>query len=98
VIEVKGYPSNRYVKDLPSRGIKKGDQKPTPPNLQAKHWFTETLLSLLIENPKRKWHMLGLGLPEFAIYRDPLRKIQHKTLSITCFMVDKEGSARYRPL
>jgi hypothetical protein len=91
VIEVKGYPWDRYAKDIPRWGIKKGDPKPTPPNLQAKHWFAQALLTLLIEKQKGKWHLLGLGLPKFEIYQGLLRKIHHKELGITCLMVDKEG-------
>lgn len=46
LVEVKGYPSDRYVRDNPRRNIKKGDLKPTSPRLQARHWFAEALLSL----------------------------------------------------
>jgi len=40
IIEVKGYPSKYYVGTE-----KQGQKKPTHPNLQAKHWFSEALLS-----------------------------------------------------
>jgi hypothetical protein len=36
--KVKGYPSVRYV-----RGSKRGQVKPTRPQVQARHWFAEAL-------------------------------------------------------
>lgn len=38
IIEVKDYPSDKYV-----RGPDKGKKKKTPPNLQAKQWLGEAL-------------------------------------------------------
>ncbi len=40
IIEVKGYPTTVHTK-----GKDKGKPKPTNPKLQAKHWFSEALLS-----------------------------------------------------
>jgi hypothetical protein len=47
VIEVKDYPSKYYV-----RGKKKDKPKPTPPELQATHWFAEAIFSVLLKNLK----------------------------------------------
>jgi len=49
IIEVKGYPTTYYAK-----GPKKGQPKPTKPKLQAKHWFSEALLSSIFNYQRQK--------------------------------------------
>jgi hypothetical protein len=39
-VEVKGFPSARYA-----RGPKAGQPQPKPRTLQARHWFSEALLT-----------------------------------------------------
>jgi hypothetical protein len=95
IVEVKGYPSNKYV-----GGEKKGQKKPTNPNLQAKHWFGEALLSLLIaksENPKCK---TVIGLPKFKTYENLISKLNtvREKLGIAVILVDKEGNVNARNL
>jgi hypothetical protein len=74
------------------RGIKKGDPKPTDPRLQAKHWFAELLLSLLIQKSKGPATLLAMGLPKFETYQRLLNKTEHKKLGFTCFIVDQDGN------
>ncbi|MBA7622762.1 hypothetical protein ES703_30148 [subsurface metagenome] len=92
IVEVKGYPSDKYVKDNPKRGIKKGDPKPTDPRLQAKHWVAELLLSLLIQKSKGPAALLAMGLPKFETYQRLLDRIGYKKLGFACFIADKDGN------
>jgi Holliday junction resolvase-like predicted endonuclease len=88
VIEVKGYPSRYYV-----RGKKKGKLKPTPPELQATHWFAEAILSVLLkksEDPKIK---IAIGLPDFEKYRELINKIKfvRREIGIEFYLVKENG-------
>ena len=58
LVEVKGYPSNRYY-----RGPKKGQLKPTPPTSQARHWFAGALLSALLMKTQYPWSSRYATLP-----------------------------------
>lgn len=89
IVEVKGYPSDKYV-----RGPDLGEKKPTDPKLQAKHWFGEALLALLMaksENPDCK---IVIGLPSFKKYRDLLNKMKFvmKKLDMGYILVDERGN------
>ena len=88
VIEVKGYPSTRYV-----RGEKKGKLKPTPPNLQAKHWFSEALLSVIRVKSQNPMVEIGIGLPKFQKYVQLISDVEilKKCLGIKFYMVKKDG-------
>jgi len=65
VIEVKGYPPRYYVV-----GKKKGQPKPTHPNLEAKHWFADALLSVVVEKSRNPKIKVGIGLPLFPKMRN----------------------------
>ena len=88
IIEVKGYPSDKYV-----RGPNKGMKKPTNPNLQAKHWFGEALLALLKAKSKTPSCKIAIGLPKFRIYDRLLEEINFviEKLEIGYVLVDKDG-------
>ena len=88
VIEVKGYPSTRYV-----RGEKKGKLKPTPPNLQAKHWFSEALLSVIRVKSQNSMVEIGIGLPKFQKYVQLISDVEilKKCLGIKFYIVKKDG-------
>jgi hypothetical protein len=63
-VEVKGYPSRYYV-----RGPRQGEMKPTPPNLQAKMWYSHALvpaMRLRGEDPDARSVM---AFPDFEVYR-----------------------------
>jgi len=89
IIEVKGYPSDKYVS-----GPNKGMRKPTKPNLQAKHWFGEALLALLKAKSKNSLCKIAIGLPIFRIYEKLLEEINFviEKLEIGYILVDKNGN------
>lgn len=70
IMEVKGYSSDKYVS-----GPKKGKKKRTDPKLQAKHWFGEALLSLLIAKSKNPSYKIAVGLTKFRVYEKLLEDI-----------------------
>jgi Holliday junction resolvase-like predicted endonuclease len=90
IIEVKGYPSTKYVS-----GADKGKKKPTNPKLQAKHWFSEALLSLLIAKCK-DWDntSIALGLPRFEKYEELYLKMKpfNEKTGIKYYFVNKSGT------
>lgn len=91
LVEVKGYPSRRYV-----RGPKAGEAKPTPPGLQARHWFAEALLSALLRQDEMPRAQLALGFPDKSRYRDLLEKTQSalRALGVRIFLVSEDGIVR----
>lgn len=72
VLEVKGYPSDKYV-----RGPNKGKKKPTNPKLQAKHWLSEALLSLLIAKGEDPSCRIAIGLPKCERYDELVGKLDY---------------------
>jgi hypothetical protein len=88
IIEVKGYPSDKYVS-----GNKKGSAKRTDPRLQAKHWFAEALLSLLLAKARNMNIKIILGFPRFPRYHKLLEEISPvaKKLDLGCIFVAENG-------
>lgn len=74
IIEVKGYPTRFHTK-----GINKGAPKITKPELQAKHWFNEVIMTALLnynnfkDEPNLK---LAIGLPKFETYEKLAKNIE----------------------
>lgn len=95
IIEVKGYPSDKYVS-----GSNKGMKKPTNPNLQAKHWFGEALVALLIAKSRDPGCKIVVGLPSFKIYRDLVDKIEFvmRELDIGFILVDERENVEVKGL
>ena len=95
IIEVKGYPSDKYV-----RGPDKGNKKRTNPNSQAKHWFGEALLSLLIARSKNPNFKIAIGLPKFRVYEGLLEKVNFviEKMEIGYILVDEEGKSKAKGL
>ena len=94
IIEVKGYPSKRYVK-----GEKKGKLKPTPPNLQATHWFAEAIFSVIREKSKDKTIKIGIGLPKFPRYLKLINEVNALTfLDLKFYIVSKNGRVEIRKI
>jgi hypothetical protein len=65
LVEVKGYPATVY-----QRGIKKGQPKPTKPDVQARHWYSEVLLLAILrqteaDNPTTE---VAIVLPSHPVY------------------------------
>lgn len=88
IMEVKGYPSDKYVS-----GPKKGKKKRTDPKLQAKHWFGEALLSLLMPKSKNPESKIIIGLPKFKVYERLLEKVKFvmEKLEFGYVLVDENG-------
>jgi hypothetical protein len=88
IFEIKGFPSDKYVS-----GEKKGQKKPTPPNLQATHWFAEALLSLIIAKSKEHETNIAMGLPFKEKYKELINKITYfrKQFALTFYLVDENG-------
>lgn len=85
VIEVKGYPTSFYT-----NGINKGRSKKTNPKHQAKHWFSEALLSCIFNYKKHKenkYLTLSIALPYFYRYEE-------LTDSVTDYFTDQKISLR----
>lgn len=88
-IEVKGYPSEYY-----RRGPQKGQMKPTNPSLQARHWFSNALLSALLLRESHPLAERALGLPDVPTYRRLLERTQAdlRALGIGAFLVKEDGT------
>ncbi len=74
IIEVKGYPTNIYT-----NGTNRGKPKPTNPKLQAKHWFTDVLISCIFNYKKHKMNgnfKLAIGLPLNDRYLELIGKVE----------------------
>jgi hypothetical protein len=90
LVEVKGWPSTTYA-----RGERAGQPKPTPPSMQATHWFAE-LLTSLIRRGAEGGSRLAMGLPDMSRYRNLLGEAAWalERLGITVYLVAADGAVR----
>lgn len=88
LIEVKGWPSNKYMD-----GPRAGQSKNTNSNTQARHWFSHALLKLMIEGSRHNRARIVLALPEFQTYRRLAEKTHRafKKLGYEIWFVDQHG-------
>ncbi len=88
IIEVKGWPSDKYVD-----GKKQGQHKPTSPTLQAKHWLSEAFLTVIRRKTEYPDCALGIALPYYKRYVDLLKDIDWAidSLGIRIFFVEEDG-------
>ena len=88
LIEVKGYPSNKYVD-----GSKQGLVKKTQPTLQAHHWFSDAFLSVVRRKNKFPNSVIAMGLPEFQRYLDLIEEAKwaFEKLGIRTFIIKSTG-------
>jgi len=93
VIEVKGYPTGFYTK-----GERLGEKNRTNPKLQAKHWFSEGILSCLVNHSKHKASgdfLLALAFPLMERYRELIRKVEDyftdNNIPFKVYFVDENG-------
>ncbi len=73
-IEVKGYPTTIHT-----QGANKGKPKSTNPKLQAKHWFSEAILSCFFNYKELKNDSqlrVSLGFPKFDRYEEIIYKVE----------------------
>ena len=98
VIEVKGYPSNKYVQDTDR--YTKGESKKTNPSTQARHWFSEALTSILLTKSEDPAKEIGLGFPRKDVYINYLNRMSYirGKLDIYALLVDESGKVQmYHP-
>jgi hypothetical protein len=69
-VEVKGFPGTVYA-----RGERAGQPKPTSPNLQARHWLAEALLTAVLLRDSDARTEIALAFPDVPRYRQLLGKI-----------------------
>ncbi|WP_165749984.1 YraN family protein [Cellulophaga sp. Z1A5H] len=94
LIEVKGYPTDFYTK-----GQNKGLLKKTKPKLQAKHWFSEVLLSSFCNYQKHrsnKYHLqIAVAFPLFDRYTELIKNTSDFFIdfgiNIKVYLVDENG-------
>lgn len=94
IIEVKGYPTTVHTK-----GKDKGKPKPTNPKLQAKHWFSDALLSSIFNYQRHKDNdkfKLALALPLTDRYKELIGKVEDfftdNNLNFKVYFVDDKGT------
>jgi Holliday junction resolvase-like predicted endonuclease len=94
IIEVKGYPTTYYT-----NGKNKGKPKPTKPHLQAKHWFSEALLSSIFNYQRQKQNgrfILAIAFPLTDRYKELISKVEDfftdNNLSLKIYFVDEKGT------
>ncbi|MFE9188865.1 hypothetical protein ACFYL6_04565 [Micromonospora sp. NPDC007208] len=87
-VEVKGFPSTSYAD--PRRA---GETKPTPPALQANHWYGAALLKALRLREKHPDECVAMAFPEAAQYRRLLGETQTaiRNMRIDVFLVAEKG-------
>jgi hypothetical protein len=90
-VEVKGYPSTRYTADFP--GGRKGERKKTQPGTQARHWFSEALLNVILAKSKDNNIEIALGFPNKQVYINLLERIRwlREKIGIISYIVDENG-------
>jgi hypothetical protein len=94
VIEVKGYPTAFYT-----NGNKKGEPKRTNPKLQAKHWFSEAILSCMFNYSKhtdKGKFRLGLAFPLHERYKELISKVENyytvHQIDFMVYFIDEIGN------
>lgn len=91
IIEVKGYPTTKHTK-----GEKKGEDKITSPRAQAKHWFSEALLSSIFNYKKHKDANIAVAFPKMDRYEELIIKVEDfftdKNIDFKIYFVDKDGN------
>lgn len=92
-IEVKGYPSDKYVS-----GDKKGFKKTkTTPSTQARHWFSEVLTTLILAKCKKPNLKIVMVLPDFKSYTNKIDEIKwlRKKINFDILVVSKNEISLY---
>jgi len=94
-VAVKGYPSDKYTQDC--LGGKKGEEKRTDPKLQAKHWLAEAVFEIINAKSQNEKLEVALGLPEFQLYKDDIRKLRWfvRKIELGVYFVDETGKVEF---
>lgn len=88
-VEVKGYPSVRYV-----RGPEEGSPKRTRPTVQAKHWFAMALAGIILRGFPASGIEYALAFPDSARYRNLIKRAAWalERLGLQVYLVAQDGS------
>lgn len=88
VLEVKGYPSDKYTS-----GEKLGQKKKTPATLQAHHWFSDVVFSAIRRRKQYPKSIVAIGLPDYKRYHNLIdeTKWAFEKLDIHIFIVKSSG-------
>jgi hypothetical protein len=91
LVEVKGYPATIY-----QRGIKKGQPKPTKPNVQARHWFSHVLLSAILRQADNPGTEVAIALPSFPVFTNLVQRTQDalNKLGLIIYFVQETGEVQ----
>lgn len=94
LIEVKGYPSRFHTK-----GGNKGKPKVTKPDQQAKHWFSEVIMTNIFNYgtyADGKKSVLAIALPLHEIYKKQMEKVTpffvDNKLFMKVYFIDEGGN------
>ena len=89
LVEVKGYPSETY--QVPLRA---GERRRTNPRLQARHWFADALLSVVVLADKADGLETAIGPPLFDPDEDMVKRCERtrRGLGIGIDFVLPDGS------
>lgn len=86
-IEIKGWPSKNYIK-----GTNKGQKKKTNPATQARHWFGESLLTLILAKCKDPNLQIAMGFPDKNTYRKKWNEIKwlREKMDLSVYWVNED--------
>lgn len=95
VIEVKGYPSDKYAINSP--GGKIGETKKTKPRIQARHWFSQALFKIILEKCYDPDIEIALGFPYNEFYKNMIKRIKwlRAKLEIYVYLVKENGEIKH---
>lgn len=87
-VEVKGYPSERYMS-----GKRRGERKPTRPAVQARHWYAGALLTTMLTKGAHPDWTVALAFPDFPTYRSLLERTASslRALDVEIYLVSEDG-------
>ncbi len=87
-VEVKGFPSTGYAD--PRRAA---EVKPTIPATQARHWYAQALLKVMLTRDEHPEYEIAIGLPEAPTYRSLVRRTARslERLGIQILFVAHDG-------
>jgi len=94
-VEVKGYPSDRYMS-----GKRRGQPKTTRPPTQARHWYAGALLTTVLTKGAHPDWTLALAFPDFPTYRSLLERTAPslRALDVAVYLVSEDGRVAPSPL
>jgi hypothetical protein len=89
-VEVKGYPGRSYAD--PARA---GESKPTHPATQARHWYAQAILAVMLTRSRRPNAHAVVALPDFPTYRSLHRDTASSldAAGINVWWITEDGTA-----